>query len=213
MRLSRERWRGRVDACVILDRFHRRARSYQAVVYRSTPIAPVDLPHISPLVASPCLPTCTVASSRLTKLFLAAVALFIATSAILASIRLGGRVPSILQYVKPSPLRHPLYTQPFRPLTNSTMAPSQYKTPPQLPPKFTATKESLVNDAKRLVRATLQFPSFRLQLFLPTPREGYFDQMLTLPPDRQVTRCPRCHCPRREAGERQLRKRTHSNRP
>jgi metallopeptidase MepB len=92
-----------------------------------------------------------VASSRITKLFLAAVALFIATSAILASIRLGGRVPSILQYVKPSPLRNPLYTQPFRPLTNSTMAPSQYKTPPQLPPKFTATKRSLVDDAKRLI--------------------------------------------------------------
>ncbi|RYN69009.1 Saccharolysin [Alternaria tenuissima] len=31
------------------------------------------------------------------------------------------------------------------------MAPSQYKTPPQLPPKFTATKQSLVDDAKRLI--------------------------------------------------------------
>jgi hypothetical protein len=93
----------------------------------------------------------TVASSRLTRFFLAAVALFIATSAILASLRLSGRTPSILQYIKPNPLRNPLYTQPYRPLTNSTMAPSQYKTPPQLPPRFTATKQSLVNDAKRLV--------------------------------------------------------------
>lgn len=92
------------------------------------------------------------ASSRLTKLLLAAVALFIGSTAILASIRLGGRVPSILQYVRPTPLRNPLYTQPFRPLTNSTMAPPQYQTPPQLPPKFTATKQSLVDDAKRLVR-------------------------------------------------------------
>jgi metallopeptidase MepB len=99
-----------------------------------------------------------VASSRLTKLFLAAVALFIATTAILASIRLGGRVPSILQYVKPSPLRSPLYTQPFRPLTNSTMAPAQYKTPPQLPPKFTATKQSLIDDAKRLVCYPISWP-------------------------------------------------------
>lgn len=31
------------------------------------------------------------------------------------------------------------------------MAPSQYKTPPQLPPKFTATKESLIADTKRLI--------------------------------------------------------------
>lgn len=91
------------------------------------------------------------ASSRRINWFLAAVALFIGTTAILASIRLGGRVPSILQYIKPPPLRNPLYTQPFRPLTNSTMAPAQYKKPPQLPPKFTATKQSLVDDAKRLV--------------------------------------------------------------
>lgn len=31
------------------------------------------------------------------------------------------------------------------------MAPKQYKTPPQLPPKFTATKESLIEDTKRLI--------------------------------------------------------------
>jgi metallopeptidase MepB len=32
------------------------------------------------------------------------------------------------------------------------MAPTQYKTPPQLPPKFTATKQSLIEDTKKLVR-------------------------------------------------------------
>lgn len=31
------------------------------------------------------------------------------------------------------------------------MAPKQYKTPPQLPPKFTATKQSLIDDTKRLI--------------------------------------------------------------
>ncbi|KAF1838284.1 zincin [Decorospora gaudefroyi] len=31
------------------------------------------------------------------------------------------------------------------------MAPKQYRTPPQLPPTFTATKQSLVDDAKRLI--------------------------------------------------------------
>ncbi|KAF1843575.1 thimet oligopeptidase [Cucurbitaria berberidis CBS 394.84] len=31
------------------------------------------------------------------------------------------------------------------------MAPKQYKTPPQLPPRFTATKQSLIEDTKRLI--------------------------------------------------------------
>ncbi|CZR62648.1 related to metalloproteinase [Phialocephala subalpina] len=34
------------------------------------------------------------------------------------------------------------------------MAPSQYKTPPQAPPLFTATKDSLVDDAKKLCQGT-----------------------------------------------------------
>lgn len=91
------------------------------------------------------------ATSRLTKLFLASVALFISLTAILSSLRLAGRTPSILSHIKPGPFRNPLYTQPYRPLTNSTMAPAQYKKPPQLPPKFTATKESLLADTKRLI--------------------------------------------------------------
>jgi metallopeptidase MepB len=53
------------------------------------------------------------------------------------------RPPSIVQYLKLSPLRTS-----FRPLTNSTMSP---RTPPQLPPRFTATKESLIEDTKRLI--------------------------------------------------------------
>lgn len=95
--------------------------------------------------------TSTVATSRLTKLFLAAVALFISLSAILASLRLGVRAPTFLQYIKPSPFRNPSHSQSYRPLTNSTMAPKQYKTPPQLPPKFIATKQSLIDDTKRLI--------------------------------------------------------------
>jgi metallopeptidase MepB len=34
------------------------------------------------------------------------------------------------------------------------MAPKQYKTPPQAPPLFTATKESLLEDAKKLCEGT-----------------------------------------------------------
>ncbi|KAF1913237.1 thimet oligopeptidase-like protein [Ampelomyces quisqualis] len=85
------------------------------------------------------------------KPLVAAVACFIFLAATLASLRLGVRPPSILQYLKPpSPLRTP-FPQPFRPLTNSTMAPQQYKTPPQLPPKFTATKHSLIEATKKLI--------------------------------------------------------------
>lgn len=93
----------------------------------------------------------TVASSRLTKLLFAAVAVLITTSAILASLRIGVRVPSLVQYIRPRPPPSPLATQPYRPLTNSTMVSKLYKTPPQLPPKFTATKESLIRDTKRLI--------------------------------------------------------------
>ena len=91
------------------------------------------------------------AISRLTKVFLTAVALFTTLSTILASLRLAGRTPYILSQLKPGPLRNPLYSQPYRGLTNSTMAPAQYQRPPQLPPKFTATKESLLADTKRLI--------------------------------------------------------------
>jgi metallopeptidase MepB len=89
-------------------------------------------------------------SRSINKLLLAAVALFISLAAILASLRLGVRPPSLIQYLKPSPLRTP-FSQAFRPLTNSSMAPKQYKTPPQLPPKFTATTQSLIDDTKKLV--------------------------------------------------------------
>lgn len=91
------------------------------------------------------------ASSRSFKLFLIAVAIFISLSATLATVRFSGRAPSLLQYLKSS--KFPLSTQAQRPLMNSSMAPSHYKKPPQLPPKFTATPSSLVEDTKKLVCA------------------------------------------------------------
>lgn len=93
------------------------------------------------------------ATSRRTQFLFAVAAVLIATSAILASLRLGLRMPSLVQYIRPRPLHTPaaLATHPFRPLTNSTMAPTQYRKPPQLPPRFTATKETLISDTKRLV--------------------------------------------------------------
>ena len=89
------------------------------------------------------------ASSRFSRLFLVAVALFISFSAILAALRFGVRAPSILSYLKPH--RGPFQTSSQRPLMNSSMAPLMYKKPPQLPPKLTATTDSLIKDTQALV--------------------------------------------------------------
>ena len=42
-------------------------------------------------------------------------------------------------------------TSPLRPVTTSTMAPSAFRRPPQAPPMFTGTAESIVADTKRLI--------------------------------------------------------------
>ena len=70
---------------------------------------------------------------------------FIATSAILASTRVGSRLTSLFSQIRPVLL--PAFT---RPITTSTMASKGYQTPPQAPPSFTATTTSLVEDAKAL---------------------------------------------------------------
>jgi metallopeptidase MepB len=86
-----------------------------------------------------------VAPSRFPRLL---IGLFLAIFAIVALLQLSARAPpSVLQYLKAG---NPFRTH-FRPLTNSTMAPKQYMSPPQLPPKFTATKESILADTKRLI--------------------------------------------------------------
>ena len=78
------------------------------------------------------------------------VALFLCIAAILAFLRFGSRVPSVLAALKPTGLPSLSKTQ-QRPLLNSSMAPQQYRRPPQAPPVFSATKESLMEDTKRLV--------------------------------------------------------------
>jgi metallopeptidase MepB len=81
---------------------------------------------------------------------LLALVLFTCILFILASssTRIGPRLSSLFNHFRPT------YTKGFRPITNSTMAPKQYKTPPQAPPLFTATKESLLEDAKKLCEGT-----------------------------------------------------------
>ncbi|KAF2019409.1 thimet oligopeptidase-like protein [Aaosphaeria arxii CBS 175.79] len=84
------------------------------------------------------------------RIVLVSVALFITITAILASLRFGARSSPLLSYLKPSGAST-FSTSAQRPLLNSTMAPPQYRKPPQLPPRFTATPESLIEDTKRLI--------------------------------------------------------------
>lgn len=94
------------------------------------------------------------ATLRNTRLSLLALTLFVAIAITLASLRFGVKPPAILQSIKlssTSSLRAGFSTSTNRLLLNSTMAPERYRKPPQLPPRFTATKESLVEDTKKLI--------------------------------------------------------------
>lgn len=92
------------------------------------------------------------ASSRFlsSRVLLVAIALIIASSAILTSMRLSVRVPAITQYIKWNKVPFSTTTASGLGLSSS-MAPAQYKKPPQLPPKFTASPVSLIEQTKKLV--------------------------------------------------------------
>ena len=45
----------------------------------------------------------------------------------------------------------PLRSTSYRPLTTVAMAPARYQTPPQAPPLFTGTPDSIAADTKRLI--------------------------------------------------------------
>jgi metallopeptidase MepB len=95
-----------------------------------------------------------VAPLRNTRLFLLAFTLFVAIAITLASLRFGVRAPSVLQSIKlPSAasLKAGFSTSSGKLFVNSSMAPERYRKPPQLPPRFTATKDSLIEDTKRLI--------------------------------------------------------------
>ena len=101
---------------------------------------PICLPRLDSITEN-------LANSRRSKIFLISL-FFICISIILASARFGGRVTSLLAHLKPST---PVSSVPVRPLANSSMAPQQYRKPPQAPPKFTATPSSLIEDTHKLV--------------------------------------------------------------
>lgn len=85
--------------------------------------------------------------SKLSLLF--GALLFFTLSAILASSRWQSRLSSVLGHLKSPASYSPLSSS--RPLTNVSMAPAAYRTPPQAPPTFTATPASLLEDTKRLI--------------------------------------------------------------
>jgi len=118
-----------------------------------------------------------VASSRYSRrCFLIALALFIAFSATLASLRFGIRAPSVLNYLKPSKLSLQTQTQAQRPLMNSSMAPAVYRKPPQLPPKFTATPSSLVADTKALIERSRNVQDYIVNNV--APEKATFDNVV-----------------------------------
>jgi len=94
--------------------------------------------------------TATLASPRVVKLAFISAVVFISLSLILAAGRIPKGVASILgplRSYKPSSASSQL----SRPLVTSTMAPARYTKPPQAPPVFTGTPESVIADTKRLI--------------------------------------------------------------
>ncbi|KAK3082303.1 hypothetical protein LTS18_007859 [Coniosporium uncinatum] len=87
--------------------------------------------------------------TRISKLVLLSFLCFTSISLILASLRFGPRFTALLGHFTPTKYKATYITQ--RPLVNVTMAPEKYKNPPQKPPVFTGTPESLLEDTKRLL--------------------------------------------------------------
>ena len=91
------------------------------------------------------------ASLARSRLILGSIIFCAALSVILATSRFGlKRLVVGTGSIRPL---YPTLSRPARPITTSTMAPSQYKKPPQVPPVFTATPQSLIDDTRRLVSA------------------------------------------------------------
>lgn len=93
------------------------------------------------------------------KLVFVTIALFICSFTILATARLGNRAP--LAFKQLAGIGAPSFIRPAylssgqgvltKPLSSVSMAPARYQSPPQTPPVFTATPQSLIEDTKRLV--------------------------------------------------------------
>ncbi|CAI0653540.1 unnamed protein product, partial [Colletotrichum noveboracense] len=93
---------------------------------------------------------------RLPLLILSFSLFFLVTSLILAAPRAVPRITSLFAQLRFKP--NPLVATPtstYRPLVTAAMTvPDKYKSPPQAPPVFTGTKESIVGDSKKICDQT-----------------------------------------------------------
>ncbi|KAI9655465.1 MAG: hypothetical protein M1831_004882 [Alyxoria varia] len=93
------------------------------------------------------------ARSRRSRLFIF-TAFLLSIFFILALYRASPRISSVLQRSKPafaSRISFLNSATPSKPLTSGTMASSAFKKPPQAPPVFTATPQSIIDDTKLLI--------------------------------------------------------------
>jgi Zn-dependent oligopeptidase len=114
------------------------------LLYFVPPFPQAQAPHRS----SP-----TLALPTKSRLLVLSVLLFLSIALILAAPRALPRITSIFNQLRFRPAQVPLAptsTTAYRPLMTSTMVPDKYKKPPQAPPTFTGTGESIVGDAKKL---------------------------------------------------------------
>ncbi|SPN98406.1 related to metalloproteinase [Cephalotrichum gorgonifer] len=90
--------------------------------------------------------------------FLLSIFLFLGITVILAAPRALPRLNSIFgqlrQRPRPITTTQSVFFKSQRPLYNATMAPDKHKSPPQPPPLFTGTAESIVADSKALCDTT-----------------------------------------------------------
>ncbi|KAK1489120.1 peptidase family M3 [Colletotrichum tamarilloi] len=100
-----------------------------------------------------------VASSKRPLLSLTFFLIFLLTALILAAPRAVPRITSLFAQLRFKPVQLPLVATPslstYRPLVTAAMTvPDKYKSPPQAPPVFTGTKESIVGDSKKICDQT-----------------------------------------------------------
>ena len=102
---------------------------------------PIQLADLTATHASPSIPAIIILTARHHLLFLLLVI-------VAPFLRLPARLSSVLGHIRINTSSYPRY------LTTSTMAPAHLRRPPQAPPTFTATPQSVVADAERIIKTS-----------------------------------------------------------
>jgi metallopeptidase MepB len=109
-------------------------------------------------------------------LFLLSLLLCTAIAFVLASGRIGARARQLIQKVIPHTPPYIPYLGRPRPIVTSDMAPPQYKRPPQAPPVFNATPESLLEETKKLIARSKKVQDDLVENI--SPSEASFDNIV-----------------------------------